>query len=146
MMTENELAAAKAQCEEYLNGWKRAKADFINYQKDETKRFEQILRFGNESLLKELLIVLDSFALALAAHPAEKGFFIVQSQLEDILKKNGLEKLIIAIGQPFDPALHEAVAETASQEFSSGTVVEEVEKGYTLHGKLIRPARVKVAK
>ena len=133
------------KCEEYLNGWKRAKADFLNYQKDEAKRFETIIKFGNESLLRELITVVDSFDLALAAHPTEKGFYMVQSQLEDIMKKNGLEKLVVAVGQTFDPALHEAVAEVEATQ-QANTIVEVVETGYTLHGKLLRPARVKVSK
>lgn len=148
-MDEKELEDLKVKCEEYLNGWKRAKADFLNYQKDEAKRFEQILKFGNEAIMKELIDVLDSFELALAAHPTEKGFYMVRAQLEDMLKKNGLEKMIVSVGHVFDPALHEAVGEVdppAGGDQLSNTIAEEVERGYTLHGKLVRPARVKVAK
>ena len=154
-----ELDELKNKCEEYLNGWKRAKADFINYQKDEVKRLEQVLKFGNQELIKELISVLDSFSLALSeaeeglvadtlskeSPNSSKGLFSIQSQLESLLAKHGLEKIIVSIGQPFDPALHEAIIEVESNQ-SPNTVVEEVEKGYTLHGKLIKPARVKVAK
>lgn len=140
-----EIDELKARCDEYLNGWKRAKADFLNYQKEEVKRFEMIIKFSVEELVRELITVADSFELALLAHPAEKGFYLVQSQFGDILKKHGLEPMPVSVGQPFDPSRHEAVAEVASDQ-SANTIVEEVERGYTLHGKLVRPARVKVAK
>ena len=140
-----EIEELKIKCEEYLNGWKRAKADFINQQKEESARLEAILKFGHEQLMKELIITMDSFGLALAAQPAEKGFCLVRQQLEDLLKRNGLEKVSVVIGQEFDPSFQEAVAVVES-EGPSNTVVEEIERGYTLHGKLIRPARVKVSK
>lgn len=132
------LEDLNARCEEYLNGWKRAKADFINYQRDEQKRLEEILKFGNENFVKELLTVLDSFVLSGETSP-------ILLQLENILKKYGLEQIKVEIGQSFDPNWHEAIQIVKSDQ-PSNTIVEELEKGYTLHGKLIRPAKVKVAK
>ena len=149
--TEDELLKYKRQCEEYLEGWKRAKADLINYKKDEAKRFEAIVKFSNEALIKELINVLDSFDLALVALEVEedkktqKGLYLIRQQLEDILRQNGLERIIVSVGQSLDPALQEAVA-TIESDKPSGTIIEEVEKGYLLNGKLIRPARVKVSK
>ncbi|MFH1346913.1 MAG: nucleotide exchange factor GrpE [Spirochaetota bacterium] len=139
------------QRDEYLDGWKRAKADLINYKKDESKRFESIVKFANESIVKDMVTVLDSFDLALATldgdenSKTQKGLYLIRRQFEDILKLSGLERVVISVGQPFDPGLQEAVGEVESDK-PSGTIVEEVEKGYTLYGKLIRPARVKVAK
>lgn len=147
----DELSKCQKERDEYLDGWKRAKADLINYKKDEAKRFEAIVKFSNESLVRELINVLDSFDLALIAleneadSKKEKGLYLIRQQLEDILKQNGLERIIISVGQPFDPALQEAVAEVESDK-PSGTIIEEVERGYLLNGKLIRPARVKVSK
>jgi molecular chaperone GrpE len=147
----DELAKCRKEREEYLEGWKRAKADLINYKKDEAKRFEAVIKFSNEALVRDLVNVLDSFDLALVSLEAQadpktqKGLYLIRAQLEDILKQNGLERIIISVGQPFDPALQEAVAEVESDK-PSGTVIEEVERGYLLNGKLIRPARVKVAK
>ena len=141
------LEELKKQCEEYLNGWKRAKADFVNYQKDEAKRFATIMQMANEVIIRELLIVLDSFNLALLASPSNReSLSLIKSQLEDILKRNGLEKISVNIGQVFDPAWHEAVADVESVDQSSNTIVEIIGIGYTLHGKIIRPARVKVVK
>lgn len=148
---KDELTKCQKERDEYLDGWKRAKADLINYKKDETKRFENVVRFSNESLVRELINVLDSFDLALVALGAEndsrkeKGLYLIRQQLEDILKRVGLERIIVSVGQPFDPGLQEAIASIESDK-PTGTVIEEVEKGYLLSGKLIRPARVKVAK
>ena len=147
----DELTKCQKERDEYLDGWKRAKADLINYKKDETKRFENVVRFSNESLVRELINVLDSFDLALVALEAEndsrkeKGLYLIRQQLEDILKRVGLERIIVSVGQPFDPGLQEAIASIESDK-PAGTVIEEVEKGYLLSGRLIRPARVKVAK
>jgi molecular chaperone GrpE len=135
--------------QQYLEGWQRAKADFENYKKDEMKRLQTILMSANEQLIKEQLMVLDSFDLALASMEkegkAEKGMYLIRSQFEDTLKKFGLERVVVSVGKPFDPSLHEAVASVKSDQ-ESETVVEEIERGYLLNGKLIRPARVKVSK
>lgn len=140
----------KQKIEEYLNGWKRAQADLINYKKDENKRFEETVKFGNVLLLGDLLAVLDSFDLAITAleklGQAEKGIYIIKGQLEDVLKKHGLEKLAVSAGQLFDPDRQEAIAEIENSGKPPNTIVEEIEAGYLLNGKLIRPARVKVAK
>ena len=134
---------------EYLDGWKRAKAELINYKKDEAKRFEMIMKFSQESLIREVIKVLDSFDLALNSlekeGKAEKGIYLIRAQLEDILRQSGLEKVVINVGQQFNPAFHEVVVSVESNK-ESGIIIEEVEKGYFLNGKLIRPARVKVSK
>lgn len=146
---KEKLEKTEKEKEEYLNGWKRAKADFINYQKDETKRFEEVIKFSNQELFKDLIAVLDSFDLGIAVlekqGSVERGIYIIRTQLEDVLKQRGLERMITAIGQPFDPSMQEVVATVESKQ-PSGTIIEEVERGYLLNGKVIRPARVKVAK
>ncbi|MEK9186207.1 MAG: nucleotide exchange factor GrpE [Patescibacteria group bacterium] len=145
---ENDLEECKKQCEEYLNGWKRAKADFINYQKDEAKRFEEMLKFGQGELIRELLGILDSFDLAT---DLPKGAALIRQQLEEILKRQGVETIPIQSiksgegAQQADPAFHEVIEEIESEE-PAGTILEEVVKGYTLNGRVIRPTKVKVAK
>ena len=143
-MEENQ-EKLKQERDEYLNGWKRAKADLINYQKDEAKRFEEVIKFANAAMIKELISVLDSFNLALRDGKEDKGIYMIQSQLEDALKKAGLEKIETSVGKKFDPNFHEAVAETESEK-PSGEIVEEIERGYLLNGKVFRPARVKISK
>lgn len=142
-----ELEQCQKDRDEYLNGWKRAKADFINYQKDEVKRVDEVMKFSNEMLIRELLPVLDSFQISLSVIEDvgfRKGAEIIQAQFEDILKKHGLEP-VKALGEKFDPSQHEAVEEAASDK-ESGIVIEELTKGWKLYGKVIRPARVKISK
>ncbi len=147
-----ELKEALAKCEkereEYLNGWKRARADFINYKKEETDRFREFAKLSNEALISELIAVLDSFNLGLTVledKPAQKGMILIKNQLESLLKKYGLEKISVKPGDNFDPSRHEALGEVESKE-SAGAVAEVVEAGYTLNGKVIRPTRVNLSK
>jgi molecular chaperone GrpE len=146
---ESEVEKLKRQCEEYLNGWKRAKADLINYQKDEAKRFDDLVKFGNKDLIREFIPVLDSFDLALSVlekeGKVEKGVYMIRGQFEDVLRKQGLERMAVSIGAPFNPQLHESVGEMAA-DVPEGTIAAEIERGYTLHGKVVRPARVKLAR
>lgn len=148
---DDDFSRCEKEREEYLDGWKRAKADLANYKKDELKRFEVFAKFSQGALIQEIISVLDSFDLALISDKIksdpkeEKGLYLIRQQLEDILGKNGLERIIISAGSPFDPALQEAIAQVESDK-PPGSIVEEVERGYLLNGKLIRPARVKVSK
>jgi molecular chaperone GrpE len=145
----SELEEAQKQRDEYLAGWQRTKADFINYKKDEAKRLEEIAKYGSVDLIKDLISVLDNFDLALRslekAGPVEKGIYLIRSQIEDILKRRGLEKVSVKPGDEFDPMIAEAMSEVAS-EHPPGTIVEEIEPGYRLHDKVVRPARVIISK
>ena len=145
----DELEKCRKQSGEYLDGWKRAKADLLNYKKDELKRLEEIAKFANDDLMRELIVVLDSFDLSLAvADGGEKGTrgaLMIRAQLEDTLKKRGLERVAVLPGDKFNPAVHEAIAETDG-EGEPGTVAEEIERGYSLRGRVIRPARVRLFK
>ena len=110
-----------------------------------------MIKFANKDFIKNLIVVLDSFDLALSAEAkakedaTSKGIQIIRSQLADALHKNGLEQIQVKIGDGFDPARHEALMEVES-ESPPGTIVEEIEKGYALHGTVVRPARVKISK
>lgn len=134
--------------DEYLDGWQRARAELMNYKKDEAKRVDDMMKFANGALIREMIMVLDNFNLAIMAMEKhgeiEKGIYLIKVQLEDILRQYGLEKMTVTIGEQFDPTKHEAIASIAS-ELASGSIVEEVERGYYLQGKLIRPSRVKVS-
>ncbi|KKW18491.1 MAG: Protein GrpE [Parcubacteria group bacterium GW2011_GWB1_50_9] len=104
------LKSCEAERKEYLEGWQRAKADFINFKKDEGKRFEDMARFVTASIVEEFLPVLDSFDLALAhgvPESVEKGIMLIRSQFEDVLRKRGIEEITVGAGDPFDPAKHE---------------------------------------
>ncbi len=147
---EERLAAAEKERDEYLAGWQRTKADFINYKKEETQKLEEIARYGSVGLVKDLISVLDNFDLAMRSFekegPVEKGLYLIRTQLEDILKKRGLEKISVKPGDPFDPAVAEALSEVESEHHPPGAVVEEIEPGYRMHDKVVRPARVIVSK
>jgi molecular chaperone GrpE len=133
------------QRDEYLDGWKRAKADLQNFKKSETERFTSIVKFANETFIAELLSILDSFDLGLAAladgDPAKQGMRLIRGQLEEALKRQGLERISALPGESFDPARHEAVGEMPGQH-PPNTVAKEVSAGYSLHGKVIRAAKI----
>lgn len=135
--------------DEYLSGWQRAKADFANYKKDEMVRLERAVLFAGEELIKELVRVMDSFDLALAAMEkqghVEKGVYMIRTQLADVVKKFGLTALVVSVGDEFSPKVAEAIAMEDS-ELPEGTITEIIETGYSFHEKILRPARVKISK
>ena len=142
---------AETKAEEYLNGWKRAQADLANFRTGESKRFEEFAKFAQEGVLRDFIAVLDSCELAVKAipenDPARKGLDMIRGQLEDTVRRHGLETIEVKRGDAFDPARHEAVAMEKPPEdgsVPSNAIVEEVGKGYSLRGKIVRPARVKI--
>ena len=142
-----ELTECRKLQKEYLEGWQRAKADYINYKKDESKRFSEISQAGIWHVIKECIMVLDSFNLAMKHDMPEtvrQGMLMIQSQLEDIFKRHGFEEMK-TLGKKFDPQFHESVEEIESDK-ELGIIIEEVQRGYLLNGAVIRPARVKIAK
>jgi len=145
----SELEETKKQRDEYLAGWQRAKADFINYKKEEMAHLQEAVKYGSEDLIKDLVSVMDNFDLGLRvlekAGPVEKGIYMIRSQIEDILKKRGLAKIETKKGDLFDPATMEAMTEIES-DLPHGAVVEEIEPGYRLHEKVLRASRVIISK
>ncbi|MDP3995991.1 MAG: nucleotide exchange factor GrpE [bacterium] len=147
-----ELEECKKQKEEYLAGWQRARADLLNYKKEEIERMSEILKSaGQESVLK-ILPILDSFEAAERAIPESlkedgnfKGFLMIKIQIQDFLKNQGLEE-IKSVGEIFDPNLHEVVGQVEIKGKESGVIAEEVQKGYKVNGRLLRPVKVKVVK
>lgn len=146
---EKKLADTERQRDEYLSGWQRAKADFVNYKKEEMTHLQEAMKYGSEGLIGDLISVMDNFDLGLRAleksGPVEKGIYLIRSQIEDILKKRGLQKVEIRVGDMFDPATMEAMTEVPS-DLPHGAVVEEIEPGYRLHEKILRASRVILSK
>ncbi len=143
-----DLARSEHERKEYLDGWQRAKADLINYKKDEGKRFEEMAQFVSAGTMQELLPVLDSFDMAMAhgmAPDTEKGILLIRSQLTDVLKKKGIEEIAVSAGEAFNPSMHESMGE-AESEHPAGTIAEVIQRGYALAGRVIRPARVRLSK
>jgi molecular chaperone GrpE len=146
------LAAVEKERDEYLAGWQRAKADFVNYRKEEMAHLQEVAKYGSEDLIKDLLVALDNFDLGLRAMEqsakdagVDRGIYLIRSQIEDILRKRGLARIEIKPGDTFDPGVAEAMAEIVSDK-PQGTIIEIAEPGYRLHDRVIRAARVIVAK
>jgi len=142
-LLQEELAETK-------NRLLRALADFDNYKKRAAIDREQFVQFANESLIAEILPIIDGFARAMeaagkikAGEEMIKGLALIKRQLEDVLKKHGVEE-IEALGKPYDANLHEAILQR-EREGPEGIIIEEMQKGYTLHGRVIRPSMVIVS-
>ena len=143
----DELARCEADKKEYLDGWQRAKADLSNYKKDEARRFDEFIKFAAEGVIAEIVPALDSFDLALRhgmPKDVERGIVMIRSQIEDTLRRRGLE-VLQPLGQMFDPAYHESLGEVEADS-REGIVAEVLQPGYLLNGKVLRPARVKISK
>lgn len=147
-----ELEAERKKSEEYLEGWKRAKADFINLKRRVENDIKDLAKFANADLIGKIIPVLENFRRAFMHIPKDKendewvlGIKQVEKQLEDVLKTEGLEKIEV-LGKEFDPAVCEAIAYEKSGKYKDCEVIEIIEMGYKLNGKVIKPAKVKVCK
>lgn len=149
---EEKIQECEKQKEEYLNGWKRAKADLLNYKKEEAERMHSLAKFIAEEFILEILPVLDSFERAEKEMPEEKkddqyckGLLQIKTLFEDFLKSRGVEE-IKALGEKFNPEFHEAELAVESEKEEPDKVVEVTKKGYSINGRVIRAAKVKVSK
>jgi len=141
------LAEEKEKAEGYLANWQRAQADFINYKRRSEQEKEEISKFANATLMFNLLPVLDDLERAFTSIPPHlarlswvDGIRLIERKLQASLEAQGLSP-IKALGEPFDPSLHEAAMHAKGKE---GMVIEELQKGYKLHDRVIRPAMVVV--
>jgi len=138
----------REETDRYKDLWVRARADFENFRKrTEREREEESVKSG-ALLIRDLLPVLDNLERALAkAAPGDafaEGVVLIHKQLQDALFRAGLRP-IKAAGEPFDPSFHEAVVTEATTAFESNLVLDEIQKGYTFRGRVVRPALVKVS-
>lgn len=149
-----QLADKAAKAEEHWDRLVRTTADFDNYKKRAAREKQDAVKYANEALLQKLIPVLDAFDMALSvatnspgatAHSLEAGVRMVGQQLKNVLTEAGLEE-VDAAGKPFDPNLHEAVAQQETAEAPEGYVLQQLRKGYKLRDRLLRPASVVVAK
>lgn len=142
------IMQSEKERKEYLEGWQRAKADFINYKRDEGRRLEDMARFISVGLIQDIVPVLDSFDLASMhglAPELARGVLLIRAQFEDILRKRGLEEIATRAGDEFDPTRHESIGEIES-DVAAGAIAEVVQKGYLFRGNVLRPARVRLSR
>ena len=149
---KEEPAPSELKPEDNRDQLLRVKADFENTKKRLQRDKEEAIRFANEGLLVEMLAVTDNFDRAMTSisegHDPEKvkeGLKIAQDQLHKILERHGVE-VVKSMGVDFDPRFHEAVAAIETPDAKEGMIVDEVQKGYLLNGRLIRPSRVRISK
>jgi len=149
---KKKLEECQKQKDEYLAGWQRARADFLNYKKEETQRFKEILKYASEDLILKILPILDNFEKAEKETPDEfrnnqyfKGLLQIKTQIQDFLKNQGVRE-IESLDKKFDPNFQEVVEEVETKDKEPGTVIEEVQKGYLLEDKLLRVAKVRISK
>ena len=147
---ETPVDALQADLERFRDLALRTQADFENYRKRTTRERDDAIKRARSGLLEDLLPVLDNFELGLQAARAEGsqgviiGFEMVARQLSEFLSNNGVS-VIDAVGQPFDPNLHEALGQEPNPTVPEGHVVRQTRKGYKLGDRLIRPANVYVS-
>ncbi len=158
--TDKALKELEARCEalerearENYDRYMRVAAEFENYKKRAAREMDDFRKYANESLIKELLPVVDNLERALEACKVEEGANPqltegVEMTLQGILKV--LEKFVVkpidSLGKPFDPGVHQAVMQREHNDKPENTVVEELQRGYTMHDRLLRPAMVVVSK
>lgn len=146
--------------DEYLAGWQRARADLINYKKEESERTQEVFKYAGVGIALKMLPILDNFELIESKLPEDlkkdenvKGILKTKNQLLGLLKNMGMEE-IKSIGEKFDPNLHEAVetveikgnGSAGSPQEKSGIIIEEVQRGYRINNGVLRPSKVKIAK
>jgi molecular chaperone GrpE len=150
----DELKQRAAKADENWDRLVRTTADFDNYKKRAIREKQEAIKYANETLLEQLLPVLDAFDMALSAaqktstdavKSLQTGIGLVHQQFKTVLAGAGLEE-VDATGKLFDPNLHEAVAQKETAEVAEGTVVQQMRKGYKLRDRLLRPASVVVSK
>jgi molecular chaperone GrpE len=147
LLLQKTLDEEKAKAEKYLANWQRAQADYINYKRRSEQEKEDAKQYSNAMLIVSLLPVLDDMERALASIPVKmghqtwlNGVKLILRKFKAVLEAQGLSQ-IKAVGQQFTPELHEAVMGAPGEE---GVVIEELQKGYKLKDRVIRPSKVVV--
>ncbi len=136
---------------EYLENWKRERASFLNYKKEEAERVGEFVKFANQELILKILPILDNIYIAEKKLPGElkenlwvQGFLKIKTQILDFLENQEVKEMK-CLGEKFDPNFQEALEKVEAEGKEEGIIIEEIKKGYLLHGKVIRPAKVKIA-
>jgi len=149
---QRQLRELSDQFEAARDQYLRTLADFQNFRRRTEEQKAELVRFANRELVAQLLPILDNFERAMSSASQSQnyealmaGVTLTHRQLQEFLQKNGVTP-IEAIGAEFDPAFHEAVMRVEDGEHPENTVVKELQRGYTMHGRVVRPSMVKVAR
>jgi molecular chaperone GrpE len=149
---DDPVAGLQADLDRFRDLAMRSQADFENYKRRCAREKEEAIKYANTSLLEKLVSIVDHFELGLEAargeggekSPIYSGMSLVLKQLQDFLTENGLQP-IDAVGQKFDPNLHEAIAHEPSDKVPEGVVIRQTRRGYRLKDRLLRPSAVVVS-
>src|SRR2546425_6622138 len=148
---DDPVAGLQADLDRFRDLAMRSQADFENYKKRCAREKDDAIKYANKDLLERLVAIVDNFELGLEAargegekSPIYSGMSLVLKQLQDFLTENGLQP-IEAVGQKFDPNLHEAIAHEPSNEIPEETVIRQTRRGYRLKDRLLRPSAVVVS-
>ena len=149
---EQEMAKMQQELEEANDTMLRLAAELDNYKKRVAKERESLIKYAAQDIIQQLLPILDNFGRAIESADKSKdcdslleGVRMISKQMYDVLERKGVSK-IDAVGKTFDPTIHEAVMHMPSEEHPENIVIEELQKGYMLHDRLIRPSAVAVSK
>jgi molecular chaperone GrpE len=150
---KKDLADSKAKMAEYLDGWQRARAEFANYKKRQESDLANMRTLSTSALVARLLPVLDDFERATKTMPHAlrdmtwiDGVLLIHRKLQLILESEGVKAMEVKPNDVFDPAIHEAISHDDAEGIDSGHVIEELQKGYKLGDRVIRPTLVRVAR
>jgi molecular chaperone GrpE len=148
---QEEINRLKEECAAYYDQYLRSLAEAENIRKRSLREKEEYVKFAAVPVIKKVLLVMDDLERALAMSESNqdfeglyKGLQMIAKRMEDLIQEEGVEA-IEAVGKPFDPQFHQPLMVEASSDHPENTVIEELQKGYILHGRVIRPSLVKVS-
>lgn len=150
---KQKLEECEKMRDEYLAGWQRQRADFLNYKKEELERLERMKELEKMEIILKILKIIDDFERAKKEIPLEmkdsgwiNGIIQIEARLKKFLEIEGVKEIEMKDDEKFNPNFHEAIDEVEVEGKESGQIVEIAEKGYLINGQLLRPVRVRVSK
>lgn len=148
-----QLTQAKAQAAEYLDGWQRARAEFANYKRRTDQERSDMIATAGVDVLKRMLPIIDDFERAARTLPDDlkdhvwvNGVMLIHRKMLGVLDASNVKAIPVNPGDVFDPNLHEAVTHEDAEQYSSGQIIAELQRGYKMGDRVLRPAMVRVAK
>ena len=146
---DTEIEKLQKRCDEYLEGWKRAKADYLNYKKEVEKNQKEMVEFASAAMIVQIIPIYSNFKKAFEAKEQKNDDWIlgiqqIKKQLKEFLNKLGITE-IKTIGEKFNPEQHESISKEKQEGKKSDIIIKEVEPGYLLNDKVLMPAKVVIS-